>query len=53
MICVIVDNLGYTAGDVAVSLNNEECYRLIRDAGIRSGVWKMLHSGAWCIELVN
>ncbi|KAG8853723.1 Arginine N-methyltransferase 2 [Serendipita sp. 411] len=32
----LVDTCGYTAGDVALSLNNEECYRLIRDAGIRS-----------------
>ncbi|KAL5507468.1 RMT2 [Sanghuangporus vaninii] len=31
-----VDNLGNTAGDVALSLNNEECYRSIRDAGLRS-----------------
>ncbi|KAI5121556.1 hypothetical protein M0805_000737 [Coniferiporia weirii] len=31
-----VDNLGNTVGDVAVSLNNEECYRSIRDAGLRS-----------------
>lgn len=33
-----VDNLHNTAGDVALSLNNETCYRIIRDAGIRSGV---------------
>jgi protein arginine N-methyltransferase 2 len=32
-----VDPLGYTAGDVALSVNNSECYRLIRDAGLRSG----------------
>lgn len=32
-----VDNLHNTAGDVALSLNNETCYRIIRDAGIRSG----------------
>ncbi|KAH7888753.1 hypothetical protein F5I97DRAFT_2004780 [Phlebopus sp. FC_14] len=31
-----VDNLGDTAGDVALSLNNEACYTLIRDAGIRA-----------------
>ncbi|EJD02699.1 uncharacterized protein FOMMEDRAFT_133950 [Fomitiporia mediterranea MF3/22] len=31
-----VDNSGNTAGDVALSLNNEECYRSIRDAGLRS-----------------
>lgn len=32
----LVDACGNTAGDVALSLNDEECYRLIRDAGIRS-----------------
>ncbi|KAH9892483.1 hypothetical protein C8Q73DRAFT_648634 [Cubamyces lactineus] len=31
-----VDNLHNTAGDVALSLNNEKCYTMIRDAGIRS-----------------
>ncbi|EMD37365.1 hypothetical protein CERSUDRAFT_114038 [Gelatoporia subvermispora B] len=31
-----VDNLHNTAGDVALSLNNEDCYTIIRDAGIRS-----------------
>ncbi|KAH8118991.1 S-adenosyl-L-methionine-dependent methyltransferase [Phellopilus nigrolimitatus] len=31
-----VDNLGNTAGDIALSLNNEGCYRSIRDAGLRS-----------------
>ncbi|OCB88416.1 hypothetical protein A7U60_g4458 [Sanghuangporus baumii] len=31
-----VDILGNTAGDVALSLNNVECYRSIRDAGLRS-----------------
>ncbi|KAI9060292.1 S-adenosyl-L-methionine-dependent methyltransferase [Trametes sanguinea] len=31
-----VDNLHNTAGDVALSLNNEKCYTTIRDAGIRS-----------------
>ncbi|KAH9858826.1 hypothetical protein C2E23DRAFT_800271 [Lenzites betulinus] len=31
-----VDNLHNTAGDVALSLNNEQCYTIIRDAGIRS-----------------
>ncbi|KIJ18765.1 guanidinoacetate N-methyltransferase [Paxillus involutus ATCC 200175] len=31
-----VDNLGNTAGDIALSMNNEACYTLIRDAGIRS-----------------
>lgn len=33
----LVDFLGNTAGDIALSLNNEPCYRIIRDAGIRSG----------------
>ncbi|EGO25456.1 hypothetical protein SERLADRAFT_361134 [Serpula lacrymans var. lacrymans S7.9] len=32
-----VDNLQNTAADIALSLNNQECYTLIRDAGIRSG----------------
>ncbi|EIM89705.1 uncharacterized protein STEHIDRAFT_92135 [Stereum hirsutum FP-91666 SS1] len=31
-----VDNLGNGAGDIALSLNNESCYKLIRDAGLRS-----------------
>lgn len=31
-----MDDLHNSAGDVALSLNNEECYNLIRDAGIRS-----------------
>ncbi|KAN0128745.1 S-adenosyl-L-methionine-dependent methyltransferase [Lactarius tabidus] len=31
-----VDNAGNTAGDIALSLNDEESYRTIRDAGIRS-----------------
>ncbi|KAI0036944.1 S-adenosyl-L-methionine-dependent methyltransferase [Vararia minispora EC-137] len=30
-----VDNLGNSAGDIALSLNNETCYTLIRDAGVR------------------
>jgi protein arginine N-methyltransferase 2 len=34
-----VDILGYTAGDVALSVNNSECYRMIRDAGLRSGTY--------------
>ncbi|THH07221.1 hypothetical protein EW145_g3532 [Phellinidium pouzarii] len=32
----VVDDLGNTAGDVALSLNNGTCYRSIRDAGLRS-----------------
>lgn len=32
-----VDNLHCTAGDIALSLNNETCYQIIREAGIRSG----------------
>jgi protein arginine N-methyltransferase 2 len=35
--CLAVDNLHNTAADIALSMNNENCYRLIRDAGIRSG----------------
>ncbi|TCD69814.1 Arginine N-methyltransferase 2 [Steccherinum ochraceum] len=31
-----VDELHNTAADIALSLNNEECYNLIRNAGIRS-----------------
>ncbi|KAF9793492.1 hypothetical protein BJ322DRAFT_1034996 [Thelephora terrestris] len=31
-----VDNLHNTAADIALSMNNEGCYRMIRDAGIRS-----------------
>ena len=33
----VVDNLHNTAADIALSVNNENCYRLIRDAGVRSG----------------
>ena len=33
-----MDNAGNTAGDIALSLNDEASYRAIRDAGIRSGV---------------
>lgn len=32
-----VDNLGNTAGDIALSMNNSTCYTLIRDSGIRAG----------------
>jgi len=32
-----VDNSHNTAGDIALSFNNEICYTIIRDAGIRSG----------------
>ncbi|CCM03586.1 uncharacterized protein FIBRA_05723 [Fibroporia radiculosa] len=31
-----VDNLHNTAGDIALSFNNETCYNIVRDAGIRS-----------------
>ncbi|KAL4242833.1 RMT2/GAMT Methyltransferase [Abortiporus biennis] len=31
-----VDNLHNSAGDISLSLNNESCYKIIRDAGIRS-----------------
>jgi protein arginine N-methyltransferase 2 len=37
------DNAGNTAADVALSLNDEESYRVIRDAGVRSGVFA-IHS---------
>jgi hypothetical protein len=33
----LVDNFGNTAGDIALSFNNEACYMAIRDAGIRTG----------------
>lgn len=33
----IVDYLKNTAGDIALSFNDEETYTLVRDAGIRSG----------------
>ena len=33
----VVDNLHNTAADIALSMNNENGYRLIRDAGVRSG----------------
>jgi protein arginine N-methyltransferase 2 len=33
------DNGGNTAGDIALSLNDEESYHAIRDAGIRSGLY--------------
>jgi type IV protein arginine methyltransferase len=41
-----VDNGGNTAGDIALSLNDEESYRIIRDAGIRSGVYVVCCSSA-------
>ncbi|KAH9839535.1 S-adenosyl-L-methionine-dependent methyltransferase [Rhodofomes roseus] len=31
-----VDSLHNTAGDIVLSMNNETCYNIIRDAGIRS-----------------
>jgi hypothetical protein len=34
---LVVDKLQNTAGDIALSLNNEPCYTAIRDAGIRAG----------------
>ncbi|KAG8795836.1 Arginine N-methyltransferase 2 [Ceratobasidium sp. 428] len=37
-----VDNLGNCAGDVTLSLNDVDCYTLIRDAGLRSEF--MLHA---------
>jgi protein arginine N-methyltransferase 2 len=41
LVPVQVDVCGFTAGDVALSLNNESCYRLIRDAGLRSGMFPL------------
>ncbi|QRV80596.1 hypothetical protein RhiJN_08611 [Ceratobasidium sp. AG-Ba] len=37
-----VDELGNSAGDIALSMNDTECYNLIRDAGLRSEF--MLHA---------
>lgn len=34
-----VDELGNSAGEVALSLNDTESYELIRDAGLRSGAY--------------
>jgi len=34
-----VDGDGNTAGDISLSLNDEESYRAIRNAGIRSGMF--------------
>jgi type IV protein arginine methyltransferase len=34
----LVDNMGHTAGDIALSFNDEKTYTLIRDTGIRSGL---------------
>ncbi|KIK67353.1 hypothetical protein GYMLUDRAFT_37453 [Collybiopsis luxurians FD-317 M1] len=34
---LIVDDLQNTAGDIALSFNNEEIYTIIRNAGIRAG----------------
>ena len=36
----LVDYLKISAGDIALSFNNEAMYNLIRDAGIRSGASK-------------
>lgn len=35
-----VDYQKHTAGDIALSFNNEAIYNLIRDEGIRSGAFK-------------
>lgn len=37
ILSVLVDSLHNTAADIALSMNNKNCYELIRDAGIRSG----------------
>jgi protein arginine N-methyltransferase 2 len=37
-----VDNLGNCAGDIALSMNNMECYNILRDAGVRSGACSLL-----------
>lgn len=36
IISLLVDNQGHVAADIALSLNNAECYRTVRDAGIRT-----------------
>jgi protein arginine N-methyltransferase 2 len=38
-----VDGLHNTAGDIALSLNNQECYELVRDAGVRTGTMLFLY----------
>ena len=38
-----MDSGGNTAGDIALSLNDEESYPIIRDAGMRSGVCMYVH----------
>ena len=48
-----MDNLHNTAGDVALSLNNEKCYTMIRDAGIRSGMCCLGHLGFTYRKLTN
>ncbi|KLO15402.1 hypothetical protein SCHPADRAFT_927211 [Schizopora paradoxa] len=45
-----VDDLGNTAGDIALSFNNEDCYRTIRDAGLRSEFF-LSHLSSKSIEI--
>ncbi|KAJ7579094.1 arginine methyl transferase [Mycena floridula] len=40
-----VDNLGHTAGEVALSFNSQSIYHIIRDAGIRAEMLLALLSG--------
>lgn len=43
--CSPVDYYHNTAGDIALSMNNEICYNVIRDAGIRAELLLALLSG--------
>jgi hypothetical protein len=45
---VLVDYLRNTAGDIALSFNNEEIYILIRDAGIRAGAISVSEVNSTC-----
>jgi hypothetical protein len=44
----LVDDLGNTPGDIALSFNDEESYRIIRDAGLRSGCY-FFSSFSWSL----
>lgn len=45
-----VDNLKNTAGDIALSLNDEDTYMVIRDAGLRAGAFL---SGCLLLKTTN
>ncbi|KAF8135479.1 hypothetical protein EV363DRAFT_1320810 [Boletus edulis] len=46
-----VDNLGNTAGDIALSMNSDACYTLIRDTGIRTELLLTLVSSKSALAL--